>query len=61
MRPTTLGALVALAAAAVPAQVASAHDSSQLREVHKATRVFRDVEAAKAAGYKAFNPRVQCP
>jgi hypothetical protein len=52
MRPTTLGALVALAAAVVPAQVASAHDSRQLREVRKATRAFRDVEAAKAAGYK---------
>jgi hypothetical protein len=44
---TTLVALV------LPAQVASAHDSSQLRQVRKATRAFRDVNVAKTAGYQA--------
>ena len=68
MRSTTLASIVALAAIALPAQGATAHDPADghghhsgqvppqtrelLRQVRKATRAYRDVEVAKAAGYE---------
>jgi hypothetical protein len=58
MRTTTLAILTALVAGA-GAHAASAHQTpagDQLREVRNATKQFRDVDAAKAAGYKAAGP-----
>jgi hypothetical protein len=57
MRATTLATVTALVAVAAPAQAATAHappkTSKLLRQVRHATAPYRDVEAAKAAGYKA--------
>jgi hypothetical protein len=55
MRTTTV-ALITAVVAGVSAQAASAHHKpagDQLREVRNATKQFRDVDAARAAGYKA--------
>lgn len=63
MRRTALAIVAAIAATAIPLQAAGAHGthdpggshdpSALLREVRKATKVYRDVDAARAAGYKA--------
>jgi hypothetical protein len=63
MRATTLAFIAALAAvaAAASAQAADAapENGNLLRQVRHATAPFRDVEAAKAAGYKP-SPHAEC-
>ena len=59
MRTTTLALITALVAG-ISAQAASAH-GGQLREVRNATKQFRDVDAARAAGYKAAGACVADP
>jgi hypothetical protein len=63
MRTTTLALITALVAG-FSAQAASAHRTPadrQLREVRNATKQFRDVDAARAAGYKAAVACVEDP
>jgi hypothetical protein len=63
-------ALIATLAALLGAQAASAHPApppvgdrtgDHLRQVRKATRIYRDVEKAKAAGYEAAKTCAEDP